>query len=100
MKQILLGFQPVISTTGEELFRAIQNQLRESGLDIAEMTGYGSDGASNMVGQHNSLWSRLKECAPHVVQMKCICHSPALCVAQGFDHLPSNLGFMTKEIPK
>ena len=53
-----------------------------------------------MVGEHNSVWSRIKEASPNCILIKCICHSLALCFKHAFDKMPANLGFMLAEIPK
>lgn len=100
IKTVLLGMKKVISTTGEDLFEALSSQLEESGLDISRMTGYASDGASNMVGENNSLWSRIKQAARNCVMLKCICHSLALCVSHAFDKLPSSIAYISRETPK
>lgn len=47
-----------------------------------------SDGASVMVGQHNSFASRLIESLPHVVVVKCICHSAAIIASKACWALP------------
>eukprot|EP00794_Sanderia_malayensis_P010141 gene10141-biopygen8329 len=91
----------VTEATGEALFDAVKLVLENrNGLSLSNCIGFGSDGASNMVGEHNSLWSRIRNESPNCVQMRCICHSLALCIQKGFDKLPSHLGFILSEIPK
>eukprot|EP00795_Rhopilema_esculentum_P002576 gene2576-769_t len=94
------GLVPVISTRGESLFEALKDCLAGLGLDLANCIGYGSDGASNMIGERNSLWSRILQEAPNCIQVKCICHSLSLCIQHAFEKLPSSLGFILKEVPK
>lgn len=67
---------------------------------MQDCIGYGSDGASVMVGQHNSVWTRIPAVAPDCIQVKCICHSLALCVKYAFEKLPCSLGFLLAEVPK
>eukprot|EP00795_Rhopilema_esculentum_P005707 gene5707-10957_t len=95
-----LGLVDIISATGMDLFTAMKECLVTSGLKLEDCVGYASDGAANMVGEHNSLWSRIVEEAPNCLQMKCICHSLALCVKHAFELMPSHLGFLLKKIPK
>ena len=97
---ILLGLQPLVEATADALFSAVKNQLTESGLDLKNCIGYASDGAGVMVGARNSLWTRISEESPNCQQLKCICHSLALCTKYEFEKLPANIGFMVKEIPK
>ena len=95
-----LGLKEIVGATGSDLFAAMKDCLEKSGLKLEDCIGYASDGASNMVGQHNSVWSRIIEEAPNCVQMKCICHSLALCIKHAFELMPSHLGFLLKQIPK
>eukprot|EP00112_Aurelia_sp_Birch-Aquarium-sp1_P021948 Seg6031.2 transcript_id=Seg6031.2/GoldUCD/mRNA.D3Y31 product="SCAN domain-containing protein 3" pseudo=true protein_id=Seg6031.2/GoldUCD/D3Y31 len=90
----------VVEARGEDLFVAMKNCIEGIGLKLEDCVGYGSDGASVMVGEHNSVWSRIVAVAPNCLQVKCICHSLALCVQHSFDKLPSSLGFLLAEIPK
>lgn len=65
-----------------------------------DCVGFGSDGASSMIGEHNSVWSRVKEQSPNCQLNRCICHSLSLCIEKAFEKLPSNLGYLLHEIPK
>lgn len=87
------------SATGETIFNAIKRTLDWYGLDMKKCIGFGCDGANVMIGQHNSVWSRLREVNPNCILMKCNCHSLTLCVQHGFNKLPSNLGYVLQEIP-
>ncbi len=96
---MLLGIGSSIDATGESLFNAISTLAGDFGMVLSDCIGFASDGASNMVGEHNSVWSRIRNVSPKCVKLKCICHSLALCVQKGFEKLPSNLGFLLTEIP-
>ena len=91
---------PGIEAYGENLFHALKTCLNGIGLKLNDCIGYGCDGVSVMVGEHNSVWSRIRSVAPNCIQVKCICHYLALCVKHAFDKLPSRLGFLLSEIPK
>lgn len=54
-----LSLIPVVKETGNDLFEAVKSCLEESGLDLTNFIGYASNGASVMVGEHNSVWSRI-----------------------------------------
>ena len=90
----------VVDATGESLFQAMKSALENIGLNIEQCFGFASDGASTMMGERNSVWSRMQAASPNCTKMKCICHSLALCTQHAFEKLPSNLGFHLKEIPK
>ena len=91
---------PIISATGADLFNALQSSLADAGLRLEGCVGLASDGASTMVGEHDSVWSRVREASPDCTLIRCICHSLALCIKHAFEKMPSNLGFLLCEIPK
>ena len=95
----LLEIVSVSSATGELIFNAIKKTLDWYCLDLKKCVAFGCDGASVMVGQHSSVWSRIKDVNPSCILMKCICHSLALCVQHGFYKLPSKLRYLLQEIP-
>ena len=90
----------VVHACADDLFNAIRDCLREINLELVDCIGYASDGASVMVGQHNSVWTRIAAVAPNCIKLTCICHSLSLCVQHAFEKLPSSLGFLLAEIPK
>ena len=100
IKTSFLELIPITSATGEDIFSSLKSSLENAGLKLEDCIGFGSDGASAMVGQHNSVWSRIRNASPSCVLMRCICHSLALCIKHAFEKLPSNLGFLLSEIPR
>ncbi|KYM94184.1 Superoxide dismutase [Cu-Zn] [Cyphomyrmex costatus] len=59
----------------ESLFQVFTNQLKIDNLKLENLLGIGVDGANVMVGEHKSLSSKLKSIIPHLVTVKCLCHS-------------------------
>ena len=102
-KKILTAFVdliPVVHTCADDLFNAIRDCLGDIKLDLVDCVGYASDGASVMVGEHDSVWTRIAAVALHCIKMTCICHPLSLCVQHVFEKFPSSLGFLLAEIPK
>ncbi|CAH1395672.1 unnamed protein product [Nezara viridula] len=62
------------------------------------MIGFGSDGASVMVGRHNSVSSRLKEACPGIVTINCICHSLHICANEACKCLPRHVEDLARNI--
>nr|XP_047137304.1 uncharacterized protein LOC124813819 [Hydra vulgaris] len=60
-----LGLAAVISTTGADLFAVLETKLTSVGLSLKNCIGYSSDGASNVIGFHNSVWSRVRAVSPN-----------------------------------
>ncbi|XP_065650948.1 uncharacterized protein LOC136079155 [Hydra vulgaris] len=85
-KQIVddfLGLTQVISTTGEDLFNALNYRLHSIILTLKTCIGYSSDGASNVISIHNSVWSCALIKSPNCIMMRRICHSKS-CDAKCF----------------
>ena len=60
IESALLSLIPVVSTTGESLLAELKKCLADFNLKLVDCIGFSSDGASNMVGTNNSVWSRVK----------------------------------------
>lgn len=87
----------VESGEAEALYDAFATNIKDSGLNLNNLLGIGVDGANAMVGAHNSLASRLKTLIPHLVVVKCICHSLHLAAKEAFKLLPKHIDFLIKE---
>ena len=101
-KEIVTGFIgliPVQEATGENILNLIDKEIKRCGQSLDNCIAFAMDGASNMVGCNNSVWSRLKVVSPFCVQLKCNCHSLALYIQYAVSKLPSNIGFLVSEIP-
>jgi len=81
----------------QSLFNCVVETLKKDDLDVNKLLGIGVDGASVMVGRHNSLSSKLKEVVPHLIVNRCICHSLHLACEKAFSVLPSFLDFLIRE---
>ena len=84
---ILTAFVDLVSLVhacADDIFNAIKECLAGIDLKLEDCVGYGSDGASVMVGEHDSVWMRILAVAPNCIKMTCICHSLALCVQHAF----------------
>lgn len=88
-----LGFYPAVQGLSE----ALTECLREHGLAFTDCIGIACDGAVVMVGEHNSVWLRIKKGSANFVLNKCVCHSLALGVQKAFEVL--NLGYLLAEMP-
>jgi len=89
----------VQEATGEKMFNLIDEEIKICGQSLANCIGFATDGASNMVGCNNSVWSRVRAVSPFCMQLKCICHSLVMCIQYAVSKLPSNIVFLLSEIP-
>lgn len=69
-------------------------------ININNCIGLATDGANNVAGENNSVFSRFRDIIPNIRFIKCTCHSLALCAEKAFNSLPSNLSHMISEIPR
>lgn len=100
IKQSFLAIRDLEKTNADSIFGAMKTVLEEFGLQLENCISYASDGAAVVSGSNNSVFTRLREYSPHVLQIKCICHSIAKCAEHAFNKLPSCLAFLMKAIPK
>ena len=68
--------------TAEAIERTVTTYLEHKGLSIAQMVGFGSDGAAVMTGWHNGVGVRLKHKQPILISVHCVAHRLALAVSQ------------------
>ncbi|XP_064082920.1 uncharacterized protein LOC135198931 [Macrobrachium nipponense] len=80
--------QTATGSTGEHLFQLINDYFVKHSIPIDNLIGFAADGASNIMGPHNSLSSRLRVVAPGVTILKCVCHSVHLCASNAAKTLP------------
>lgn len=72
------------------LFQAIEKCIGDKGLNINQVKGFGSDGASVMVGRHSGVATRVKHKSPHCVSIHCMAHRFNLATCQA----SKNITFM------
>lgn len=75
-------------STGRNLYNKIMDVLRFHEIPLGNFVGFAVDGAANIMGENNSLCSRLKEDLPGITIFKCICHSFHLCASEAAKTLP------------
>lgn len=56
-----LGLYPVIHATGYALLQIVSDCLSEYAICLRDSFGITCDGDAVMNGEHNSVWSRIKE---------------------------------------
>lgn len=77
-----------VGSTGESLYSRLMKTLNTYHIPPDNFVGFAADGASNVMGDQNSLCSRLRTTFPGITIMKCICHSIHLCASEAVKTLP------------
>ncbi|XP_023311317.1 zinc finger BED domain-containing protein 5-like [Anoplophora glabripennis] len=94
-----LALLPLKDAKAEDLYREVTNFFDRKKIPYQRnLIGFASDGASVMVGRHNSVVSRLKVDIPNVYVVKCICHSFHLCASNACLKLPRSIEDLAREI--
>jgi hypothetical protein len=73
------------------MYQTFKGVLEKFEIPIHNILGMASDGASVMVGKHNSFYSHLKEEVKNVILLKCICHSAHLVAGKACAELPQEI---------
>lgn len=82
----------------EGIVSAIKKTLKRFDLKLENFMGIGTDNASVMVGVNNGVFAQLKAEVPHLILVRCLCHSLQLAVsAAAKQFLPRNLEFLIRE---
>lgn len=65
----------------ESITNLLLEEMENDSLDIANLTGFTSDGASVMVGKKSGVAARLRDLNPVLINIHCVCHRLALSCA-------------------
>lgn len=85
-------------SSGQNLYTLIKNFFTSHDIPLANFIGFAADGASNLMGKHNSVSSRLKDTLPGITILKCICHSIHLCSSEAAKTLPRHCEDLLRNI--
>lgn len=79
MEDLLCCLNIPAGTTGEDIFRVLDDYMVKSGLDWGNCAGVTSDGAANMTGRKSGVVARIKEAAgKDITWNHCFIHRQAL----------------------
>ena len=91
--------QPIQKADAESLFKAIDGNFSSSApIGYSSLVGLGSDGANVMLGNRNSVLSRLKAKQPGLISFHCNCHLAALIGNHASKALPDFLEEVTIQV--
>ena len=95
---VFFKLESVGRATAELLFQLIDKHFQESGvLRYNHLVGLGTDGANVMLGQRNSVMSRLRTKQLGLVAQHCNCHIASLIANDAFKFLPDELKELTTD---
>lgn len=97
IKTTLLDLVELSDGTAETLHNTVLKTLEMHGLSIKNCLGLCTDGANAMCGEHNSLFSRLREDNKELILVKCSCHSLDLVASKSMEAIPSAVEHLVRE---
>nr|XP_042909175.1 uncharacterized protein LOC122271550 [Parasteatoda tepidariorum] len=92
-----LGLIHVTVTTAEVLYNTVKSFSGQNKIEIKQCFAIATDGASNLCGVNNSLFTLMKQDNPDLILVKCICHSLHLVCSHASEELPSNIDYLLRE---
>lgn len=96
---IFFALESVERATAELLFKAIDKHFQESSTLLYDnLVGLSTDGANVMLGERNSVMSRLRSKQPAIVALHCHCHIAALIANGACKLLPNELEDLATDV--
>ena len=91
-----LGLVELDQCVAEAIVNTLKLLLARIKLNLQKLLAIGTDNTSVMVGVNNGVHAKLKVELPHLILIKCLCHSLQLAVSQASrETLPKELEFLT-----
>ena len=77
-----IGFRATEDLNAESLSGAIQDELKQIGINIKNLVAQGYDGAAVMSGKCSGVQQRIKEIVPQAIYVHCLAHRLNLVIVQ------------------
>lgn len=91
IQSIFIDMVEMPSGIADDLFQGLLDNLKQKDIPISNMVGFSADTTNVMVGQHNSVFSKLREVLPHIVCIKYSCHMIHLAASKACLKLPISI---------
>ena len=88
LKTQLVGDLRIADGTAQTIAVEICNKVKYLGLNMANLVGFGSDGASVMFGRKNGVGQLLRKDAPLLTHVHCMAHRLALACSDASKEIP------------
>ncbi|XP_053383125.1 E3 SUMO-protein ligase KIAA1586-like [Mercenaria mercenaria] len=83
-----LAISSLHRANADAIYSKVLQLLSQKGLDLSNLCGVCTDGASVMIGSKSGVVTRLKQSVPGVLSSHCIAHRLALSCSTGADTIP------------
>ena len=82
VRTVFLKIVELANGCAETIEAALMAYLEEQSIPLSRLVGFGSDGASVMIGKHSGVATRLKNKQPILTSIHCMAHRLALAAGQ------------------
>ena len=83
-----LGMRDLADGRAMTIERSLLEFLNDNGLEITNMSSFGSDGANVMTGRREGVAARLKRLNSNLISIHCVAHRLALAAGQASETIP------------
>ena len=83
-----LGMRDLADGRAMTIERSLLEFLSDNGLEITNMSSFGSDGANVMTGRREGVAARLKRLNSNLISIHCVAHHLALAAGQASETIP------------
>ncbi|CAH0560650.1 unnamed protein product [Brassicogethes aeneus] len=90
--------EDIPTANAENLYRALISSLSSRNIPLTNVIGFGSDGCNVMMGDIDSVKTRLIRDFPGIIIVKCVCHSAHLCTSEACKQLPEGVEQLARDI--
>ena len=87
-KTHFLSMSDLLDGKVDTIFNALKDVLASCELSVENLSSFGSDGASVMVGTRSGVATHLHELNPSILNVHCIAHRLSLATAQAGNQIP------------
>lgn len=85
-------------STASGLYNVLKHSLASRDILLTNLVGFSSDTTNVMVGEFNSVFSKLKNDFPHILCVKCSCHMAHLAASKACLQLPKRVEDLLRNI--
>ena len=87
-----------VGSSSLSIYNMLMETLHENQIPRENFVGFAADGTNSMMGNNNSVASRLLNYFPGITIFKCICHSIHLCCSEAAKELPRSVEDLIRSI--
>lgn len=100
-QRVVTNFFDLLEMTSgkaENLYQALKETIINKKIPLENLIGFSADTCNVMFGEHNSVFALLRRDLPHIISIKCSCHSIHLAASHACLKLPRSAEDLLRNI--